>query len=328
MVEIRNDTDKTMWVEPFNADVQLILEGVNEDVVYVREPDPCDGPPERVQLDPGQRVAVCTSLSHISLNASGEVGANDAIFWVRIVPDGRDGNVVRGRTLRRDETDDGRRVPLRPGDTFEVPQGSVVVELGAIDDLYRTIDPERPEGSLATALRVWFGISTGGTVSVPRIVVAAAHRHDAAGHLLGAAARLRRTLAADAGVLGRAQLLVKIDELIHLTQEGLVALGRCVALITRARKLASFPLDVHPVLAEHQQAIMAIRHSLEHIDERAQGNIRQGVADARAFMIFDHEPLVRDNTILYLEHVLDLDVIPDVLDACRESIKLLARGPH
>ena len=53
-------------------------------------------------------------MKAISLNLTPDVGADDGLISVRIVPDGRDGNVVFARSLRLGEADNGRGVAVAP----------------------------------------------------------------------------------------------------------------------------------------------------------------------------------------------------------------------
>ncbi len=327
MVPTRNDTDQTLWAEVRDESGNLlILDEVVEDIVYVRQMDLCDRAQGRIRLEPSQRVVTTTPVGAIGLNASDQVGANDLLFSLRVVPAGRSVGVIHGRTLRRGEADDGRRVHVRPGETFMLAPGSVTVALDAIDEFYRNIDPERPEGTLAAALRVWFGIAPGDSVEIRMLTNAAAYRLDAAEHLLRRAASIR-SLLQDESDLGGPHLVAKADELIHLVQEGIVALARCIALLNKGIEASSFPVEPQAAIAAHEDAIRAIRDAYEHIDERALGQIRRGVVDERAFMIFEHGPLVREGLIEYVEHRLNLAQLPAVLAACRTAIKTVAGGP-
>ena len=69
-------------------------------------------------------------VTHISLNL-----LSGMLLSMRVVPDGRDGNVVFGRTLRWGEADDGRGVTVARGEEFTIPKGRLVVQLDHIDSL-------------------------------------------------------------------------------------------------------------------------------------------------------------------------------------------------
>ncbi len=326
----RNDTGSVLWFEvqdDSGAPLPLLVDEVFEDTVYVRELDPGEVARGRIPVGPGQRIVMATPIAAVGLCASGEAGANDVMFSLRVVPDGRAEGVVYGRTLRFGEADDGRRVHVRPGESFTLAKGSLTVELDAIDEFYRQVDPDRPEGSLATALRVWFGIGTHDLAETRMLTTAAAYRLDAAQHLLRRAERMRDSLRAEGDFSG-AQVVARVDELIHLVQEGIVALARCIALIERGVETSTFAVPFPSEIESHKDAIKDVRDAYEHIDERAFGRIGiRGVPDERALMIFEHDRLVRSGVIEYLDHRLVLSELPKVLEACRTAIKALAGGP-
>ena len=327
MAPIRNDTDRTVWCELCDeSGTPLLLDEVVDDVVYLRHMDRSDTPEGRIRVEPGQRVVVTTPIGAIGLNASGDAGANDLLFQLRVVPDGRANGVVYGRTLLHGEADDGRRVHVRPGESFTLAKGAVTVALDAIDDYYRNVDHERPQGSLATALRVWFGIDPGANTEMHRLTTAAAYRLDAAEHLLRRAHSIRSAMPDENNLTGP-QLVAKADELIHLVQEGIVALARCIAIVKRGIRTSSFAVEQQAAIELHDASIKAIRDAYEHIDERAFGKVGRKRDDERATMIFDHNLLVQDGIIEYLEHRLDITQLPHVLEACRTAIKALAGGP-
>ena len=74
-------------------------------------------------------------ITHISINFSANEHVNSMLLSLRVVPDGRDGNSVYGRTLRWREDDDGRGITVRKGERFVIREGGLVVELDYIDSL-------------------------------------------------------------------------------------------------------------------------------------------------------------------------------------------------
>lgn len=326
----RNDTGSVLWFEAHDDTgdpLPLLVDEVVQDTVYVRQLDPGEVSGGRIPVEPGQHVVMTTPIAAVGLCASGEVGVNDVMFSLRVVPDGRAEGVVYGRTLRFGEPDDGRRVHARPGESFTLAKGSLTVELDAIDGFYRQVDSERPEGSLATALRVWFGIGTHHRAETRMLTTAAAYRLDAAQHLLRRGERIRDSLQVE-GDLSGAQVVAKVDELIHLVQEGIVALARCISLIERGVETSTFAIPFPAEIESHKDVIKDVRDAYEHIDERAFGRVGiRGFPDERALMIFEHDRLVRSGVIEYLDHRLVLSELPTVLEACRTAIKALAGGP-
>jgi hypothetical protein len=327
-MEPRNSFGYVVWLEAFDdCGNPVLIDEVEGDTVFVRHLDPGEQPGGRIPIEPGQCVLMTTPISAVGLHTSDQVGANDMMFPLRVVPDGRVPGTVYARTLRFDELDDGRRIHVRPGETLTLAPGSVNVNLDAIDEYYRKVDPARPDGSLATALRVWFGISTGHLPEVLLLTSAAAYRLDAAQHLLRRAEEVRRSLE-HVGDHSAAAQVAKADELIHLAQEGIVALARCIAIIRRCIARSAFEVAIPAPIANRMLAIKDIRDAYEHIDERALGRVgNKRDEDERSFMIFDHRPLVRNGLIEYRDHRLALSDLPEVVEACRAAIKELAGAP-
>lgn len=326
MASLRNDSDVPLWVEGLRATNgdPLVLDEAIGTTVFVRHADPGDDTSQRVRLDPGQDLGIATPIGCIAICMSDQPGADDAIYWMRVVPDRRGDGVVYGRTLRPGESDDGRRVHVRPGERFELPEGSVQITLDEIEQFYRDVDPERPSGSMAAVVRVWHSTRAIEPPELARTAQAAAHRLDAAVHLLERGRAIGRTLREED--TGGPRLVATIDEYLHLVQEGIVALARCVALLDHARNLAGFPVSMQAEIERHRGTLKDLRDAYEHIDERALGRSR-GSTDDRNLMIFDHSSLVRDGVIAYFDHELRVEELHEVIAACRSALKEAIGGP-
>ena len=90
-------------------------------------------------------------VTYISINLGPIVGANDFLAGVRVVPTGREGNRVYGRTLNPGEADSGEGIPLEVGETLEFPAGSICVTMADVD---RYSKPD-PSGYAPVANTVW-----------------------------------------------------------------------------------------------------------------------------------------------------------------------------
>ena len=90
---------------------------------------------ETVTFDPEEEHLVPTRPVYCApLHTTGEVGCKeDILTWARVVPDGRNGSTVYGRTLRSDEPDTGLAPQLRPGDNFAFRAGSLVLSVDNVD---------------------------------------------------------------------------------------------------------------------------------------------------------------------------------------------------
>ena len=93
-------------------------------------------------------------ITHITIALGPEKGENDFLpFNVRVLPTGKEGNKVFGRTLRFGEEDSGETIIVEEGGTLVFPPKSVALDIGAVDqknkserhgygdDRYRNISP-------------------------------------------------------------------------------------------------------------------------------------------------------------------------------------------
>ena len=91
------------------------------------------------------------SIAYVGLNLGPNSGADDIIVGVRVVPTGKEGNVVYARTLNANESDLGERITLQVGEHLVCPAGSLKV---TIDDVERYAEPG-PDGYAAVTNTVW-----------------------------------------------------------------------------------------------------------------------------------------------------------------------------
>ena len=74
-------------------------------------------------------------IRSIALNLTPDVGADDVLVAVRLIPNGRHGNVVLARSLRPDEKDDDTPVVVSPaiGERLEIPPGDFQISIRDVD---------------------------------------------------------------------------------------------------------------------------------------------------------------------------------------------------
>ena len=240
------------------------------------------------------------------------------LLSMRVVPDGREGNVVYGRTLRWGETDDGRCVPIAAGEEFVIRKGGLVVQLDHIDSL----NESGPGGyaPVANTIWTWYRVGTHPDAGVYRALLSLARRVDTA-HELWAVAVDQRKKALETGIgpLGRPLLF----RAWGAAEMAVIALHRAVRL---AEMLARW-LDVE-VPDEVRGAVSSaklLRDALEHIEERAEGMVR-GRTDPAAHEIFDQEDFIENGRLTYDGQTLDIEV--DMIGAllgCRRMLMCVAR---
>lgn len=100
-------------------------------------------------------------IRFLSVNVTPDVGANDSLVAVRVVPAGRDGTKVYGRTLKPGEVDLGTPVTYDPyaGEKLHFGPGSVQI---TIQDVDRMAKPG-PDGYATISNTVWTWFKCRGT---------------------------------------------------------------------------------------------------------------------------------------------------------------------
>ena len=248
-------------------------------------------------------------ITYISINLGPKVGANDSLAGVRVVPAGRNGNRVYGRTLKHGEPDSGEGIPLEVGETLEFPAGSVSVTMADVD----RYSEQGPDGYAPVANTVWTWLA------IPPF------KHDQVfvNYLLAAARRLD---AAHAHCSGALRGLPKIpNELGFRAREAMfdalgdaesmcVALSRAIRMIARARATISAPAAIPEEVSAIEHAVLAIRDAFEHIDERAVGKARRE-DPSDAMSVFDQSDFFTSGVLRYAGHSLDIreEAIPALI---------------
>lgn len=172
------------------------------------------------------------ALSHASISMTDEVGRKDDLLTaMRIVPVRRGGRRVYGRVLRLGERDDGRRVHLRPSDSFTL-SGKKLVQLEMIDSYFR------PDASgyapVTDTVWTWFTVIKAGGSPGGRYVLAAARRLDAAHRRLKRVLQLRGELEAATESTSGPAIRAQVFELFGEVEALVIALHRSVGMILNA----------------------------------------------------------------------------------------------
>ena len=260
-------------------------------------------------------------ITYISLNLGPNVGANDTVVGVRVVPDGRNGNEVYGRTLNAGEPDSGEGIVLEAGEKLVFPSGSVTVTL---EDVDRYADPELDGYSaLSNTVWTWLQIPPSSSQGFFLYMLAASRRLDRAYALCVGALRelddrpdepFIKTRARIFGALGNAESMC-------------IALNRAIVMIQDAHAKFSVKTDVPGEVKELQDAVLAIRNAFEHIDERAFGCARLESVE-EAMSIFNQSDLVATGTLRYAGHTLNLrtQVLPALVAARKFIYDVLAEA--
>ena len=261
-------------------------------------------------------------VTYISINLGPKVGENDFLAGVRVVPVGRNGNRVYGRTLNDGEPDTGEGIPLEVGETLEFPAGSVSVTMADVD---RYTEPE-PDGyaPVANTIWTWLAIPPHENKTFVNYLLAAARRLDAAhAHCSGALRGLTEHPPKEKGFRAREAMLDALSD----AESMCVALSRAIRMITRARATISSPAAVPQEISAIEHAVQTIRDAFEHIDERAVGKARRE-NPSDAVSVFDQSDFFTSGVLRYAGHSLDIrsEVIPAVIAGRRFIVEVATRA--
>ena len=261
-------------------------------------------------------------VTYISINLGPEVGVNDFLAGVRVVPAGRDGSRLYGRTLNQGESDSGEGISIEPGETLEFPAGSISVTMADVD---RYAKPG-PDGYAPVANTVWTWLAISPLLHDQTFVnylLAAARRLDAAHTHCAAALSYLDNPTDELGFRAREAMF---DALGH-AESMCVALSRAVRMVARARQTISTPAAVPSQIDTIERAVLAIRDAFEHIDERAVGRARNEDA-GDAMSVFDQSAFFASGVLRYAVHSLDIraEVLPALIAGRRFIVEAATKA--
>ena len=94
-----------------------------------------------------------TPITHLALHLGPNVGANDALIGVRVVPAGRDGNKIIAKTLNQGQPDSGEGITRHAGEKLLLPPGNARI---TIQDVDKENSPHA-DGYAAASNTIWLG---------------------------------------------------------------------------------------------------------------------------------------------------------------------------
>lgn len=303
---------------------RVVPEGREGSSVFYRRLDPGEvDSGESVKFVPGEDTLVPVQrITHVSMHLTPEVGRTDDLLTaMRLVPDGREGSQVYGRTLRWDEEDAGEAVILRPEDRFTLRAGALSISVEGID-VYGASPREDGYAPITNTLWTWLSIGGHEPQEAIRFILAAARRLDASHRTLETVRDGLRQLDEE-GLSGirRRDLIYEIVGAVELTVVSMYRAILMASLLERHFAIATpFPTSV----AEKLPKLKDLRDAYEHIEERALGLVR-GKPHPDALSIFEFERLFRTGVVAYAGHTLDLDgEATEIFVAVREYLKATA----
>jgi hypothetical protein len=252
-------------------------------------------------------------IRYLSVNLTPNVGANDALIGVRVVPAGREGHRVFGRTLADSEHDSGEAVAFYPyrGEELHFPSGSIRISL-------RNIERGNEPGAdgyapVANTLWTWLTFGTPPDPAFFRFLFAAARRLDTA-HSLCIDVLAALTEQDEPFIKARRRLFAALG----LAETMCVALGRGIDMLRSVPSHFSISVSLPPSVSGLLPALREIRDAFEHIEDRALGNVRKK-PHADALSIFDQRDLISRGVLRYGAHSLDVraEILPVLVEARR-----------
>lgn len=249
-------------------------------------------------------------IKYMSFNLGPDAGSNDMIVAVRVVPDGKKGDDVYGRTLNAGEPDTGEAIIVEPGNKLVFPAGTVKITLRDSDQ-YAT--PE-PDGYAPVANTVWTWLQIPPSVNLAffHYMLATARRLDTAHGLYVDVLRKLGSVTDEVFMRTRARTFDALGSADAMC----IALNGAIRMIAEAKPRLSVKTRVPSTLRAVQEPVQAIRDAFEHIDERAFGGAHRETP-IEAISIFNQDDLLTSGTLRYANRVLDIrtQVLPALIAA-------------
>lgn len=257
-------------------------------------------------------------ISWLGLNLGPELGVDDAIVSVRVVPVKREGRTIYGRTLNFGEPDSGENITVNPGDTLIFRPGFMNVNITDVD----RYSDRGSDGYAPVANTVWSWLLIPPVTQLREIyhyLIAVARRLDMAHvHCIGALDGLK----VSSGQSSFLKQRVGMFEALGHAESMSIALSRAFRMIQDEQMKITVPAEVTAVA----DRVHKIRNAFEHIDERAKGKARhEGQVDAMT--VFDQSNFFQSGVLRYADHSLDIagEVVPAMVAARKFIVDVVAR---
>lgn len=253
-------------------------------------------------------------IDYLSINIGPNVGDNDVLIKVRVIPVGRNGNKVIGKTLTYGETDSGDTITIQPGEKLLFPAGNINISIQDIDRENK-LEPDR-YAPISNTVWTWLQCGKPADPNLFRFLFAAARRLDTA-HTLCTNAINELGARPDEPYI---QTRARIFKALGYAELMCVALNRATTMIKDIPSEFSVSVTVPNTVDAILPALGALRNAFEHIEDRALGNVHSK-PNTDALSIFDQEDFFSSGILLYANHSLELkaEVIP-VLKSSRQFI--------
>ena len=239
---------------------------------------------------------------------------NELLYVGRVVPAGSDEKTVFARSLRPGEEDSG--------EVLNVPAGKqLVFRAGDLSFSSDEIDARSPKGRggyapVSNTIWTWYRMVGAEDQSLLMLLLAAARRLDATHVFWTATMDALEQSGTLAGIERRSTLF----RALAMAEVTVISLSRAVEMIHRLEEEFQLGLQIPEKVASFRKTLRRMRNALEHIDDRAMGEAKDGTADS-AMSIFVQPHFVDNGVLIYAgEGVLFPKGVPIALGQCREVI--------
>ena len=248
-------------------------------------------------------------IAYISLNLSPTLEANDTVVGVRVVPAGRDGNLVYARSLNEGEPDNGERIPLEIGDKLVCPPGSIKVTLEDVDRYAeQEFDGYAP---ITNTVWTWLHVPPSPDEFFFNFMLTASRRLDDAHALCASALRELGHRPDEPFIKTRSRIFNAFGN----AEQMCIYLSLVIELINDARTRFSLKTDVPAEVEEIAGRVRAIRNAFMHPYSHVPGGHidKEDLGDPTE--ILDQEELLSHGILSFAGHSLDLrkQIIPTLI---------------
>ena len=266
-------------------------------------------------------------ITYLSLNQGATVGVPDHLISVRVIATGKDANDVLARTVSHDEEILDFGIQLNAGERLVFPANKLRI---SIHDLEHK-NPKDANGyaPIANVVWTWLNLPRGIDVNAAQnqhalyFLESAGRRLDTVYHLWQQSVEIiegaQKAIKSDS----HSQVRVKMFQALGYAELVCLGLHRVVVMVRDTQSHFNISFDARSLCSLESKiapALMAIRHAIEHIDERTLGNVRQST-HPDAYTIFDQAQFYTSDTITYGSHSLNLrqHILPTIV-FCRNKL--------
>ena len=242
-------------------------------------------------------------------------GPDDELLLLgRLVPAGSDATTVFARSLRPGEEDTGEGVNVPAGKRLVIKPGDLSFDSDEIDS--RSPKGRGGYAPVADTIWTWYRMVGAKDQSLLMMLLAAARRLDAT-HVFWSATMDALAESANLSGIERRSTLFRTLAMAEVT---VISMSRAVAMLYRLEEKFSLGLQIPQEIESSRDTLRQLRNALEHIDDRAMGEAKDGTADS-AMSIFLQPHFVDNGVLTYAgQGIVFTTGMPVALGHCREVL--------